>query len=157
MAKEKLPEWVRTGKAPAPKPETEKEEPQEEVEITPPPVSEAEKRENEREHRPWTPPTISEAEHKKQIEQAAARPMPVSEGNLPPDRSITPTPPPDPEPMNPQFEQARRLQEVWSQAQAMNPFGMPISGVQTSGAIAEVTREGGVEVRTIRMAMASDR
>lgn len=132
--------------------ESQQEEPQEQAEVLPPPVSEGVRQQNERERIPWTPPSVSEEEHKRQIEQARAKAMPVSEGDAPPDRSIVPpTPPPDPAPLNPQHEQALRLREIWSHAQAMNPSGMPMSGVQTSGAVAEVTTKDGIEVRTVRL------
>jgi hypothetical protein len=153
----KVPKWVRTGNpADANRPkenlESQQEEPQEQAEVLPPPVSEAQKQENERQHIPWTPPSVSEEEHKRQIEEVATKAMPVSEGTAAPDRSIVaPTPPASPPPLDPQAEQAMRLREIWGQAQAMNPEGMPVSGVQLSDATLETEVKGGVEITTLRL------
>jgi hypothetical protein len=153
----KVPRWVRTGNpADAHRSkedlESQQEEPQEQGEVIPPPVSEDVRQENERQHIPWTPPSVSEEEHKRQIEEVATKAMPVSEGNAPPDRSIVaPAPPPEPAPLDPQHEQALRLREIWGHAQAMNPEGMPVSGVQVSDATVETEVKGGVEITTLRL------
>jgi hypothetical protein len=153
----KVPKWVRTGN-PADanprkeNPDAEAETPQEQAEIIPPPVPEDVRQENERQNIPWTPDGVSVEEHRKQIEATAAKPMPLSEGNAPPDRSIvTPADPPVPAPLDPQAEQALRLQQIWASAQALNPEGRPISGVQLSDSTLETEVKGGVEVTTLRL------
>lgn len=159
MAKKKddLPKWVKSGRAsdanpPKENPDAETEKPQEEVEIIPPPVPEAKRQENERQQIPWTPPEISEEEHKKQIEAVSAKQTHLEQGSAPVDRSIVPpSDPPAPAPLNPQHEQALRLQQVWASAQALNPEGMPISGVQVSDATLQTEVKGGVEVTTLRL------
>jgi hypothetical protein len=99
--------------------------------------------------RPWTPPDVSPEEHQRQIDETAAKPTALEHGD--PRKAVPRAPQSAPPPVSPQHEQAQRLQAVWDQAQALNPAGMPVTGVQLSDATLETKMEHGVEVTTLRL------